>query len=113
LRAVYEKCETQLEPEKGLLISERPSWVMPPWQTLKESVLYLQPDEAVQLCRSLRFRGAYLYYVAQRHRISISVQQQSQAIAEASTCLSVNAELIVILYAIEHARYVLRKTAHI
>ena len=61
LRAVYEKYEAQLEPETGLRISDRPSWVMPPWQTLKESVLYLKPDEAVQLCRSLRFRGAYLY----------------------------------------------------
>jgi hypothetical protein len=31
LRTVYEKYETQSEPEKGLRISERPSWVMPPW----------------------------------------------------------------------------------
>jgi len=26
--------------------------------------LYPEPEDAVQLCRSLRFRGAYLYYVA-------------------------------------------------
>lgn len=35
---------------------------MPPWQTLKESVVYLEAGEAVQLCRSLRSWGAYLYY---------------------------------------------------
>jgi hypothetical protein len=35
LRAVYEKYEAQLEPETGLRISERPSWVMPPWQALQ------------------------------------------------------------------------------
>jgi hypothetical protein len=64
LRTVFEKYETQLEPGKGLRISDRPSWVMPPWQTLKESVLYQKPEDAVQLCRSLRFRGAYLYYAA-------------------------------------------------
>ena len=36
----------------------------PPWQTLKGSMLYPEPVGAVQLCRSLRFRGAYLYYAA-------------------------------------------------
>jgi hypothetical protein len=64
LRAVYEKYETQREPEKGLRIRDRPFWAMPPLQTMKESVLYLKPDEAIQLCRSLWFRGAYLYYAA-------------------------------------------------
>lgn len=33
LRAVYEKYEVQVEPEPGLRISERLSWVMPPWQS--------------------------------------------------------------------------------
>jgi hypothetical protein len=37
---------------------------MPPWQALQGSVLYLEPTETVQLCRSHRFRGAYLYYAA-------------------------------------------------
>jgi len=31
---------------------------------LNGSVLYLRPDEAVQLCLSQRFCGAYLYYAA-------------------------------------------------
>jgi hypothetical protein len=53
-----------MELEKGLRISDRPAWVMPPWQTLKGSVLHIEPNEAIQLCRSLRFRGAYLYYAA-------------------------------------------------
>lgn len=51
--AVYEKYERQVEPETGLRISERPSWVMPPWQSLKGSAPYLEPAEAVQFCRSL------------------------------------------------------------
>lgn len=38
LRAVYESYHGQLEPETGLRISERPSWVMPPWQSLQGSV---------------------------------------------------------------------------
>jgi ribonuclease HI len=125
LRAVYEKYETQLEPEKGLRVSERPSWVMPPWQTLKGSVLYLEPAEAVQLCRSLRFRGAYLYYAAAemqdervgaaatiKYRMTTGTVKQ-QAIAETSTCSLVNAELTAILYALQHARDTLRKTAHV
>jgi ribonuclease HI len=125
LRAVYEKYETQLEPEKGLRIRDRPSWVMPPWQTLKESVLYLKPDEAVQLCRSLRFRGAYLYYAAAetggeqigaaatiKYRMTTGTVKQ-QAVAETKTCSLISAELTAILYALEHARDTLRKTAHV
>ncbi|KAL1581903.1 hypothetical protein WHR41_09480 [Cladosporium halotolerans] len=125
LRAVYEKYETQVEPETGLRISERPSWVMPPWQTLKGSVLYIEPDEAIQLCRSLRFRGAYLYYAAAeiqdeqigaaaiiKYRMTTGAVKQ-QAIAETSTCSLVSAELTAILYALEHARDTLRKTAHV
>jgi hypothetical protein len=37
---------------------------MPPRQTVQESMTYLEPAEAVQLCRSLRLRGPYLYYAA-------------------------------------------------
>ncbi|GAB7336447.1 hypothetical protein MBLNU13_g09741t1 [Cladosporium sp. NU13] len=98
---------------------------MPPWQTLKESVLYLEPDEAVQLCRSLRFRGAYLYYAAAEtqdelrgaatiikyHMTTGTLKQQ--AMAETLMCSPVSAELTAILYALEHARDTLRKTAHI
>ena len=125
MRAVYEKYEAQLEPEKGLRISERPSWVMPPWQSLKGSVLYLKPNEAVQLCRSLRFRGAYLYYAAAetqdervgaaatiKYRMTTGIVKQ-QAIAETQTCSLVSAELKAILYTLEHARDTLRKTAHV
>lgn len=125
LRTVYEIYEEQLEPETGLRISERPSWVMPPWQTLQESVIYLDPGEAVQLCRSLRFRGAYLYYAAAetqnestgaaaiiKYRMTTGTVKQ-QAIAEASTCSLISAELTGILYALEHARDILRKTAHV
>jgi len=32
------------------------------------AVSYLKPEEAVQLCRSLRFRGAYLYDAAAETR---------------------------------------------
>jgi ribonuclease HI len=98
---------------------------MPPWQTLKESVLYLEPDEAVQLCRSLRFRGAYLYYAAAetqdeqigaaatiKYRMTTGTVKQ-QAMAETLTCSPVSAELTAILYALEHARDTLRKTAHV
>jgi ribonuclease HI len=125
MRAVYERYETQLEPEKGLRISERPSWVMPLWQTLKGLVLYLKHDEAVQICRSLRFRGAYLYYAAAeiqdervgaaatiKYRMTTGIVKQ-QAIAETQTCSLVSAELKAILYALEHARDTLRKTAHV
>lgn len=46
LRAVFEKYETQLEPETGLRISERPSWATPPWQTLEGSVsTWSQPKQ--------------------------------------------------------------------
>jgi hypothetical protein len=98
LRAVYEKYEAQLKPGKGSRISKRPSWVMPPWQTLKESAFYLRPDEAVQLYRSLRFRGAYLYYAAaeiQDERVSAAATikyrmmtgiVKQQAIASTQTC---------------------------
>jgi hypothetical protein len=125
LRAVFQIYETQLEPEKGLRISNRPAWVMPPWQTLKESVLYLEADEAVQLCRSLRFRGAYLYYAAAetrdeqfgaaaiiKYRMTTGTVKQ-QAMAETLTCSPVSAELTAMLYALEHARDTLRKTAHV
>lgn len=47
--------------KKGLRISDRLSWVIPPWQTLEKLVLYSKLDKAVQLCRSLRFRGACLH----------------------------------------------------
>ena len=119
------KYETQLEPKKGLRISNRPSWVMPPWQTLKGSVLYLKADEAVQLCRSLRIRGAYLYYAAAetqdeqigaaatiKYRMTTGMVKQ-QAIADTQTCSLISAELTAILYALEHARDTLRKTAHV
>jgi len=125
LRAVYEKYETQPEPEKGLRVSERPSWVMPPWQTLKGSVLYLKPAEAVQLRRSLRFRGAYLYYAAaemQDERVGAAATVKylitsgtvkQQMIAETFTCSVVTAELTAMMYALERARDTLRKTAHV
>lgn len=57
-----------MEPETGLWISGRPSWIMPPWQCQRGSELYLEPKEVVQLCRSLRFLGAYLYYAAAEPR---------------------------------------------
>jgi ribonuclease HI len=88
-------------------------------------VLYLEADEAVQLCRSLRFRGAYLYYTAAetqdeqigaaatiKYRMTTGTVKQ-QAMAEALTCSPVSAELTAILYALEHARDTLRKTAHV
>lgn len=125
LRAVFGKYEAQLEPETGKRISERPLWVTPPWQTLKGSVMCLEPAEAVQLCRSLRFRGAYLYYAAAatqdgrcgaavtiKYRMTTGMVQQ-QAIAETSTCSPVSAELTAVRYAIEYARDKLRKTAHV
>jgi ribonuclease HI len=99
--------------------------VPPPWQTLKGSVLYLKPGEAVQLCRSLRFRGAYLYYAAAeiqdervaaaatiKYRMTTGIVKQ-QAIAETQTCSLASAELKAILYALEHARDTLRKIAHV
>lgn len=125
LRTVYEKYETQVEPKTGLRISERPSWVMPPWQTLKGSVIFMDPAEAVQLCRSLRFRGAYLYYAASerqdeqvvaaaiiKYRMTTGMVKQ-QAMAKAFTCSAISAELTAILYALEHAKDTLRKTAHV
>lgn len=39
--------------------------------------------------------------------------QKQQAIPETSTCSPVSAELTAILYAVEHARDTLRKTAHV
>jgi hypothetical protein len=88
-------------------------------------VLYLKPDEAVQLCRSLRFRGAVLCYTAVKiqdeqvdaaaiikYRMLTGTVKQ-QGIAETSTCSLVSAELTVILYALKHARETLRKTAHV
>jgi ribonuclease HI len=98
---------------------------MPPWQTLKALVLYLKPDKAVQLCRSLRFRGAYLYYAAAatqdgQHGAAATIKcrmttgtVKQQAMAETSTCSPVSAELTAILYALGHARDMLRKTAHV
>lgn len=95
------------------------------WQSLTGSVTYLEPAEAVQLCRSLRFRGAYLYYAAAatqdgqcgaaatiKYRMTNGTVNR-QAMAETSTCSPVSAELTAILYAIEHARDTLRKTAHV
>jgi hypothetical protein len=38
---------------------------------------------------------------------------KQQAIAEISTCSPVSAELTAVRYATEHARYTLRKTAHV
>lgn len=125
LRTVYEKYETQLELKRCLRISERPSWVMPPWQMLRESVMYPKPEEAVQLCRSRRFRGVYLYYAAAeaegeqigaaatiKYRMTTGTVKQ-QAIADTQTCLLVSSGLNAILYALEHARDTLRKTAHV
>ena len=122
---VYETYETQLEPEKGLGVSNRPSWVMPPWQTLKELVLYLEPKDAVQRCQSLRFRGAYLYYAAAetrdeqvaaadiiKYRMTTDTVKR-QAIPETSRCSLVSAELNAILYAIEHSKNTLRETVHV
>jgi hypothetical protein len=63
LWAVYEKYETQLEPETGLRLSERSSWAMPPWQTLRGSVLYLEPAGSSATLSLPSFRGAYLCYV--------------------------------------------------
>jgi hypothetical protein len=87
--------------------------------------MYLEPAEAVSLCRSLRFRGAYLYYATAakqdgqygaaaivKYRMTTGTVKQ-QAIAETSTCSQVSAELTAIRYEIEHARDMLRKTAHV
>jgi ribonuclease HI len=88
-------------------------------------VLYLEPAEAVQLCRSLRFRGTYLYHAAAeiqdkqvgaaaiiKYRMTTGTVKQ-QAIAETSTCSLTGAELTAILYALEHARDTVCKTAHV
>jgi ribonuclease HI len=79
----------------------------------------------VQLCRFLRFRVAYLYYAAAemqdervgaaatiKYRMMTGTVEQ-QAITETSTCSLVTAELTSILYALEHARDTLRKTAQV
>lgn len=71
---------------------------MPPWQSLKESAMYVEPAEAVQLCRSLRFRCASLYYAAAatqdgqcgaaaiiKYRMTIGTVKQ-RAMAETATC---------------------------
>ena len=84
----------------------------------------MEPDEAVQLCRSLRFRGAYLYYAAAevqdeqigaattiKYRMTTGRVKQ-RAIAETSMCSPVDAKLTAILYAVEHAEDTIRKTAH-
>jgi hypothetical protein len=97
---------------------------MQPWQTLEGSALHLEPDQAVQLCRSLRYRGAYVYYAAAdtqdeqvgaaaiiKYRMTTSMVKQ-QAIAETSTCSLHRAKLAAILYAIQYSTDTLRKTAH-
>jgi hypothetical protein len=97
---------------------------MQPWQTLEESALHLEPNEAVQLCRSLRYRGAYVYYAAAdtqdeqvgaaasiKYRTMTSTVKQ-QAIAETLTCSIDRAKLAAILYAIQYSTDTLRKTAH-
>ena len=84
-----------------------------------------EPEDAVQLCRSLRFRGAYLYYAAAetqdeligaaaivKYRGTTGTVKQ-QAMAECSTCSLIGAELTATLYALEHARDTLRKTSHV
>jgi ribonuclease HI len=123
--AVYEKYETESEPETSLRISERPSWVTPLRQTLKGSVLLIERNEAVQLCRSLHFRGTYLYHAAAeiqdeqvgaaaiiKYRMTTGTVKQ-QAIAETSTCSLASAELTAIPYTLEHARDTLCKTTHV
>jgi hypothetical protein len=89
---------------------------MPPWQTLKESASYPNPDDAVQLYRSLRFRGAYLYHVfvetrGEQFGAAATIKYRmttgtidKQAIAVTQTCSLTSAELTAILYALEHAR---------
>lgn len=53
-----------MEPATGLGIGERPYWLMPPSQNSSRLSTVLGTAEAVQLCRVLRFRGAYPYYAA-------------------------------------------------
>lgn len=125
LRAVFDVYQKQLEPVTSLWINELPAWVMPSWQTLKESVTYLEPGEAVHLCRSLRFRGAHLYFAASetdRKRIGVAAAinyrmetgtVKQQAIAWSSTCSLESAELTAIRYALQHARETLRKMVHV
>ena len=43
-------------------VSESPKSMMPPWQCSQRSTHFNNSEEAVLLCRSLRFRGAYIYY---------------------------------------------------
>lgn len=86
---------------------------------------YMGADEAVQLCRSLRFRGAYLYYAATEmdgRRVSaaaiikyrmVTGIVKHQVIGWSSTCSTLAAELAAILYATQHANSVLRKTTHL
>ena len=85
----------------------------------------LEPIEAVQLWRSLRFRGATLYRAAAtthngqhgaaaifKYRITTSSVKQ-ETMWHASTCLPVDVELTATLYVIEHAHATLRKTARV
>ena len=54
-RAVHKHYETQMELDTGLRISERPSQAIPTQQqTLSDSVMYPEPEDAVQLCVSFR-----------------------------------------------------------
>jgi ribonuclease HI len=122
---MYETYKKQVEPLVGLRISEEPRWIMPPWQSMRGAVRFLEGEEAVLLCRSLRFRGAYIYYAAGaagekhvgaaaiiKYRMTTGVIRQ-EIIGSTSTCSMLNAELTGIWYALQHARNTIRKTAHI
>lgn len=125
LRATYEIYRTALEPRLNVRVSEFPRWMMPPWHFLQRSVRWTDEDEAVLLCRSLRFRGAYIYYAAGvgqnkrvgaaaiiKYRMTTGVVQQ-ETIGWSSTCSLLNADLTGIWYALQHARRTIRKSAHV
>ncbi|OQN95262.1 hypothetical protein B0A48_18586 [Cryoendolithus antarcticus] len=80
---------------------------------------------AVQLCRYLPFQGTYLYYAAVetqhgqcgaaaiiKYRMTTGMVKHP-AIVETSTCSPASAKLTAELYALEHARDALRKTARV
>jgi hypothetical protein len=125
LRVIYKIYEKQIEPLVGLRISEAPRWEIPPWQSMNRAVRVMEGEQAMLLCRSLRLRGAYIYYAAGatgnkrvgaaaviKYRMTTGVIRQ-ETIGWTSTCSMLSAELMGIQYALLHARNTIRKAAHI
>lgn len=64
LRETFNVYKNQLESNAGQLNSEIPSRVIPPWQSVQDSLEPLRPGETAQLRRSLRFRYLSLHNAA-------------------------------------------------